>query len=119
MKVLFILYSLLTVESLKFCSNCKFYRPWIEWPADKTMGKCTYFPIVYKESYNLVSGELIESASDYEFCGKARIYENLCGKSGKYYTPNSSGDRRSLVPNIPSGEFKAAPRSGADLERKS
>ena len=95
MKTLFILYTLLTVESLKFCANCKFYKPWIEWPADKTMGKCTYFPIVYKESYNIVSGELIEGASDYEFCGKARIYENLCGKSGKYYTPNSSGDRRS------------------------
>jgi len=90
MNLFFLFFTIVTTESLIFCSNCKFYRPWIEWPADKTMGKCIYFPIVYKESYNLISGELIEGSNDYEFCGKARIYENLCGKSGKCYVPKKN-----------------------------
>ena len=86
-------FTLLTTESLQFCSNCKFYRRWIEWPAEKTMGKCTYFPIVYKESYNLISGELIESSSEYEWCSKARNDENFCGKAGKYYVPKNNYSR--------------------------
>lgn len=90
MKALFLFFILLTAESFKFCNNCKFYRPWIEWPAEKTMGKCSYFPLEYKESYNLISGELIESASDYEFCYNARVFENLCGNSGKYYTQKNN-----------------------------
>lgn len=88
--IFYILNTLLTTQSFKFCNYCKFYRPFIEWPAEKTMGKCSYFPLEYKESYNLVSGELIESASDYEFCYNARSFENLCGNSGKYYLPKNN-----------------------------
>lgn len=87
MNIFLLFVTLLSTESYKFCSNCKFYRPLIEWPADKTMGKCSYFPKVYEESYNLISGELIEGSSDYEFCHKARNSAKLCGKSGKCFSP--------------------------------
>jgi len=90
MNLFLLFFTLLPTESLKFCNNCKFYKPWIEWPAEKTMGKCTYFPIVYKESYNMISGELIEGSNDYEFCTTARNFENFCGKSGKYYSPKKN-----------------------------
>jgi hypothetical protein len=88
--ILYILNALLTTQSLNFCKNCKFYRSRIEKTGEKTLGKCTYFQIVYKETYNLISGELIESSSDYEFCGKARLYENLCGASGKFYSSKNN-----------------------------
>ena len=92
MNVFFMFFTLLfTANSLKFCKNCKFYKPWTEWTGQTNLGKCTYFPIVYKETYNLVSGELIESSNDYEWCGKARIFESLCGDSGKYYVAKNNG----------------------------
>jgi len=69
---------------MKYCINCKFYKPHME-VADKTMGLCTYFPIKIHERYHIVSGELLESESYYESCSKARIFDNLCGKSGKYF----------------------------------
>ena len=113
---IFILNILLSTKSFKFCNNCKYYKPWIEWPADKTMGKCTYFPIVYKESYNLISGELIESSSDYEFCNKARNYEKLCGNSGKHYTPNLSDDLQTSTKLVVGGVNAPSAAGGYKVE---
>ena len=86
----FLLLTLLSAESVKFCGQCKHYRPWIQRPADLTMGKCSYFPVVYNEKYNIISGELIKSSSDYEWSDKARIDENLCGKAGKCFVPKNN-----------------------------
>jgi hypothetical protein len=89
MKVFYVVLSMLSAECYKFCTNCKYYRPSKEFPTDTTMGKCGYFPTVYNETYNVRTGELIASSSDYEWCRKARNWGGLCGTTGKYFTPKN------------------------------
>ena len=66
------------------CSNCKYYLPN---KYDAIFSKCLYNPTKLEETYDLITGELIEDNSDYEYCTNARLYNYLCGESAKFYIP--------------------------------
>lgn len=76
----------LSTPPLKKCINCKYYIPNKDID-DVIFAKCLYNPIKLNKVFNLISGELIEDNSEYEYCTTARHYEYLCGIYGKNYRP--------------------------------
>jgi hypothetical protein len=76
----------LQLHTQKNCINCKYYiqNQYID---DKIFGKCLYNPNKLHKIFNLITGELIEDNSDYEYCTTARQFNYLCGASGKNYRP--------------------------------
>jgi hypothetical protein len=71
-------------QTYKKCFHCKYYIP-NQHVNDVVFGKCLYNPVKLDKVYNLISGELIEDNSEYEYCTTARHYNYLCGPDAKNY----------------------------------
>jgi hypothetical protein len=86
MKYIFLFFLVTTAMSIniKKCINCKYFIQ-NKHVNDIIFGKCFYYPLKLDKVFNLISGELIEDNSDYEYCITARNYNNLCGPNGKNY----------------------------------
>jgi len=53
--------------------------------SDTLFGQCLFNPTKLDKVFDLISGELLEDNSEYEYCITARQFEYLCGVSGKNY----------------------------------
>jgi len=87
MKYIFIFLILTKIYSkniIKKCIDCKYYLQ-NKYVDDQIFGKCLFNPTKLDKVYDLISGELLEDNSDYEYCITARQFKYLCGSSAKFF----------------------------------
>jgi len=68
--------------SPKFCLHCTHFIPD---ELGNHFGTCKFFPIQYKDSSFLVTGEKQEIK--YNYCSTARKFDHMCGDYAKHYFP--------------------------------
>ena len=70
----------LSVESMKFCKNCKHFIPDMN-PKHNKYAKCRILPI--NEKNYLVTGN--PDDIEYYYCTTAREHDDMCGKNASKY----------------------------------
>jgi hypothetical protein len=70
-----------------FCKDCKYFisSDTLFFPSSTEFGRCKLFPREPENDNYLVTGEKIESKTEYKYCSIIRNNNNLCGIEGKLF----------------------------------